>query len=93
MTPARGHGGAKRGYRRRMERPGGVDDRRGKGVSVGGVADAEALESWREPWVGNDLESSRSVAAGAGIQRQNAERFKYREREIFMSSSCQLIND
>ena len=26
--------------------------------------DAKALESWREPWVGNDPESSRSTAAG-----------------------------
>lgn len=66
-----------------MERPGGVDDMGGRQrcVRAGGVADAEALESWREPWVGNDPESSRSVAAGAGMQRQNAERFKYGERE------------
>lgn len=33
---------------------GGEDDGRGTGGGGGGVADAEALESWREPWVGND---------------------------------------
>lgn len=62
--------------------------------------DAKALESWREPWVGNDPESSRSTAAGAPIWKQNAERVRIwntdRERrgggEIFMSSSCRLIS-
>lgn len=38
--------------------------------------DAKALESWREPWVGNDPESSRSTAAGAPIWKQNAERVR-----------------
>lgn len=38
------------------------------------AADAKALESWREPWVGNHPESSRSIGAGAPIRKQNAER-------------------
>lgn len=58
----------------------GEDDGRGEiggwvCVCEGGVAaDAKALESWREPWVGNHPESSRSIGAGAPIRKQNAER-------------------
>lgn len=65
----------------------GEDDGRGKiggwvCVCEGGVAaDAKALESWREPWVGNHPESSRSIGARAPIRKQNAERER-RERDL-----------
>lgn len=41
-----------------------------RGEKGGGV---RALESWREPWIGNDPESSRSTTAAALIRTQNAE--------------------
>lgn len=73
-----------------MGEEGGVEEGRGGG--------AEALESWREPWDGNDPESSRSTAAGAPMWKQNAERVRIWNTdragggEIFMSSSCRLIS-
>lgn len=47
-----------------------------EGERESGGGTTKALESWREPWVGNDPESSRSTAAGTLIQKQNAERVR-----------------
>lgn len=71
---------------------GGEDDGRGEGGGGGREeeGDARALESWREPWVGNDPESSRSTTPGAPIWKQNAEQVVIwnteREREGERSS-------
>lgn len=52
-----------------------------------------ALESWREPWLGNKLELSRSATARVVIWKQNAKRVRIWNTDIKMGGGGGGLHD